>query len=278
MTLVAPPPASLAVVGPPRPRPVERIDATPAPPPPEVAQPAETVTPEQSAEPAPEPLAAAAPTAPPEAAPEPQSAPEAAARAARAEPPAPSRALASSPPPRPRPARPEPPREVAAAPAPRPPAPPTPPAAAEPAGAPGAGGAVAGRGDRSSGCGPAGGAPGEGTAAATSLPVGPPITSAERDGLKLAVQRCWNVPAGLRDAQELKVTLAAELTAQGEVIAGSIRLVEPAAAPDGRFQQAFEAGRRALIRCSPYTDLPREKYAQWRNIEVVFNPEGMVSW
>jgi hypothetical protein len=122
----------------------------------------------------------------------------------------------------------------------------------------------------------AGDVPGE--AAATSLPVGPPITSAERDGLRLAVQRCWNVPAGLRDAQELRVTLAAELTAQGDVISSSIRLIEPAVAPDGRFQQAFEAGRRALIRCAPYTDLPRDKFAQWRNIEVVFNPEGIVSW
>ncbi len=120
-------------------------------------------------------------------------------------------------------------------------------------------------------------APAQGEAA-TSLPVGPPITSAERDGLRVAVQRCWNVPAGLRDAQELRVTLAAELTAAGDVIASTIRLIEPSAVPDGRFQQAFEAGRRALIRCSPYTDLPRDKYAQWRNIEVVFNPEGIVSW
>jgi hypothetical protein len=61
------------------------------------------------------------------------------------------------------------------------------------------------------------------------------------------------------------------------VINASIRMIEPRNPPDARFQQAFEAGRRALIRCSPY-ELPREKYGQWRNIEVVFNPEGMVSW
>ena len=107
--------------------------------------------------------------------------------------------------------------------------------------------------------------------------MGPPLSNAEKDGLKLAVQRCWNVPAGVRDAQELKVTLAAELAADGAVINASIRMIEPRSAPDGRFQQAFEAGRRALIRCSPY-DLPRDKFGQWRNIEVVFNPEGMVSW
>ena len=121
-------------------------------------------------------------------------------------------------------------------------------------------------------------APTEPTAAtATSLPVGPPLTNSEKDGLKLAVQRCWNVPAGVRDAQELKVTVAAELAADGAVINASIRMIEPRAAPDARFQQAFEAGRRALIRCSPY-ELPRDKFGQWRNIEVVFNPEGMVSW
>ena len=104
------------------------------------------------------------------------------------------------------------------------------------------------------------------------------MTGSEKNGLKLAVQKCWNVPAGLRDARELKVVLAAELQANGQVINASIRLLEPSPAPDGRFQQAYEAGRRALIRCSPYGDLPREKYAQWKSIEVVFNPEGMVSW
>ena len=112
----------------------------------------------------------------------------------------------------------------------------------------------------------------------TSLPDGPPLTSSEKDGLRLAVQRCWNVPAGLRDANQLKVTLAAELAADGAVINASIRLIDPSPAPDARFQQAYEAGRRALIRCSPYSDLPRDKFGQWRDIEVVFNPEGMVSW
>lgn len=107
---------------------------------------------------------------------------------------------------------------------------------------------------------------------------GPPMSAGEKEGLRLAVQRCWNLPAGLRDAQELKVTLAAELTVTGDVISGSIRLVEPNPVPDARYQSAFDAGRRALLRCAPYSNLPADKYGQWRNIEVVFNPEGMVSW
>lgn len=107
---------------------------------------------------------------------------------------------------------------------------------------------------------------------------GAPISASEKDGLRLAVQRCWNLPAGLREAQELKVTLAAELTATGDVIDGSIRLVAPNPAPDARYQSAYDAGRRALIRCAPYDSLPPAKFDQWRSIEVVFNPEGMVSW
>jgi hypothetical protein len=107
---------------------------------------------------------------------------------------------------------------------------------------------------------------------------GPPLSSGEKDGLRLAVQACWNVPAGLRDAQELRVVVGAELTATGDVVSSSIRLIDPDPVPDTRFQRVFDAGRRALIRCSPYNSLPRDKYAQWRTIEVVFNPEGMVSW
>jgi hypothetical protein len=96
--------------------------------------------------------------------------------------------------------------------------------------------------------------------------------------MRFAVQQFWNPPAGLRDLQELRVVIAADLAVDGTIIKGSIRLIEPDPLPDGRFQQAFEAGRRALIRGSPYSDLPREKYAHWRRIEVIFNPEGMVSW
>jgi hypothetical protein len=115
------------------------------------------------------------------------------------------------------------------------------------------------------------------TAEATSLPVGAPLSAAEKDGLKFAIRDCWVMPAGLRDAGDLKITVAAELGSDGAIIAGSVRMIEPARSPDPRFDAAYGAARRALIRCSPY-ELPREKYAQWRNIEVVFNPEGMVSW
>lgn len=105
------------------------------------------------------------------------------------------------------------------------------------------------------------------------VPTGPPLTGAEREGLVLAVQKCWNVPIGLENSDNLAVVLAAELTSDGQ-LASNPKLIEPAGAPQGTTRQAFEAARRALIRCAPY-DLPQEKYDQWRYIEVVFNPERM---
>ncbi len=69
-----------------------------------------------------------------------------------------------------------------------------------------------------------------------------------------------------------------ELREDGSVIEGSIQLVKPDPIPDGRFDAAYRAARRALIRCSPYSGLPPEKYSHWRSFDAVFNPEGMVSF
>lgn len=107
-----------------------------------------------------------------------------------------------------------------------------------------------------------------------AAPSGPPMTAGEKDGLRLAVQKCWNVPAGLANAEDLVVTVGVEL-AQDGTLAGDPYQVEPQGELGPGFRQAFEAARRALIRCAPY-DLPADKYEQWRNLEVVFNPKNMV--
>jgi hypothetical protein len=253
VTLAPPTAATL-----PQPRPVERIAPDRVPAPQEPARPAdETVV---AAAPAPEPAVVqpeATPQAPEEAAPEPVAEPS---------PPAELALLTSG---RPMP------RQVDPRPAPTP-APP----AAPPSSQAAIQNAVAAAAAAAAGATPptAPSVTPPTPPSATSLPQGPPITLAERDGLKFAIQSCWNVPAGLREAEELKITVAAELDSDGAVISGSIRLIDPATIIDGRYDAAYRAARSALIRCSPYSDLPRDKFAQWRNIEVVFNPEGMVSW
>ncbi|MEO0665673.1 MAG: energy transducer TonB, partial [Pseudomonadota bacterium] len=59
-------------------------------------------------------------------------------------------------------------------------------------------------------------------------------------------------------------------------VTNSIRLVSSSGGSAQAAQQAFEAGRRAIIRCGvDGFDLPPEKYEQWKEIEITFNPEQM---
>ena len=100
------------------------------------------------------------------------------------------------------------------------------------------------------------------------------LTREESEGLKFAIRECWSVPIGIQNDSELMVTLGVELDRDGSV-KGTPRLIEPGSIETSEMKQAFNAARRAVMRCQPY-DLPVDKYEHWRSMEVVFNPEKMV--
>ena len=58
---------------------------------------------------------------------------------------------------------------------------------------------------------------------------------------------------------------------------GDVRMIDYTGGSEAAARQAFEAARRAIIRCegSDGYGLPPEKYDAWRDIEITFNPEGM---
>lgn len=108
------------------------------------------------------------------------------------------------------------------------------------------------------------------------IPLGPPLTSGEKDGLRLAVSRCWNVGALSTEALQTTVIVAFSMQRDGKPDAGSIRMLDSSGGSASSAQQAYQAARRAIIRCGAKGyDLPTEKYGQWRDIEVTFNPERM---
>jgi len=105
---------------------------------------------------------------------------------------------------------------------------------------------------------------------------GPPLTAAERDGLRRKIQNCWNLASMSDEARHVTVTVGAELDETGRVLEGSIRLVDASEGSAIAQGIAFEAGRRAIALCLNHGhDLPREKFDSWRFIEVVFDPENM---
>ncbi|SDX65403.1 Cell division and transport-associated protein TolA [Ruegeria halocynthiae] len=107
-------------------------------------------------------------------------------------------------------------------------------------------------------------------------PSGPPLTSGEKDGLRVAVSQCWNVGSLSTDALKTVVVVAFSLTRDGKVVDGSLRMVNSSGGSDASAKQAYQTARRAILRCvRDGYDLPADKYAQWKDIEITFNPERM---
>ncbi|MEP2641956.1 MAG: energy transducer TonB, partial [Roseobacter sp.] len=111
---------------------------------------------------------------------------------------------------------------------------------------------------------------------APAAPQGPPLTSGEKDALRVAVQACWNVGSLSTDALNTTVIVNVAMSQDGKPVTGSIRMASSSGGTDQAARQAFEAARRAIIRCGARGfDLPVEKYSQWQEIEMTFNPERM---
>ncbi|MDF1709275.1 MAG: energy transducer TonB [Paracoccaceae bacterium] len=105
---------------------------------------------------------------------------------------------------------------------------------------------------------------------------GPPMTSGERDALRVAVQQCWNVGSLSSEALRTTVVVAVSMTEDGRPQPETLRMLSHDGGSAEAARQAFESARRAIIRCGANGfSLPRDKYDQWRDIEMTFNPENM---
>ncbi|NVO57175.1 energy transducer TonB [Rhodobacteraceae bacterium B1Z28] len=107
-------------------------------------------------------------------------------------------------------------------------------------------------------------------------PSGPPLTSGEKDAMRLAVSRCWNVGSLSTDALSTVVVVEFSMNRDGTVVGSSISMLDSSGGSAAAANQAYQAARRAILRCGAKGfDLPADKYAQWQEIEITFNPERM---
>ena len=107
-------------------------------------------------------------------------------------------------------------------------------------------------------------------------PSGPPMTSGDMNALRVSVQRCWNVGSLSAEAMRTSVTVLVEMGRDSKPVISSIQRLSFQGGNESSARQAYEAARRAIIRCgNDGFDLPPEKYDRWRELELVFNPEKM---
>lgn len=115
--------------------------------------------------------------------------------------------------------------------------------------------------------------------AAPAAPSGPPLSDGVISGFQRQVGQCWNTGRLSTAALETTIVVYFQLDRDGRPLQGSVRLVERLSGSEAGALQAFEAARIAVLRCGLNQfdgyDLPPESYERWREVEAVFNPEGM---
>ena len=95
--------------------------------------------------------------------------------------------------------------------------------------------------------------------------------------IRQKVQRCWSIPVGVKDIEEMSVKIRLKLRPDGSML-GPPKYVNAGDlnAPGREYFRTFaESARRAVQRCAPY-DLPVDLYDSWDDIVFNFDAGAMV--
>lgn len=105
-----------------------------------------------------------------------------------------------------------------------------------------------------------------------------PVTISQKDAIRRHFEKCWNVPAGARDAEDLavdiRVSLSPDASVQRAEIVNTGRM-----ATDSFYRAAAESALRAVLNpmCSSLQDvgLRADQYDEWKDMNITFNPKQM---
>ena len=106
--------------------------------------------------------------------------------------------------------------------------------------------------------------------------IGTRLTVSEVDAVRRQFEKCWNVPIGARNPEELVVEVKVRVNRDRTVL-DAVPVDQARMASDTFFRAMAESARRAVLNknCSPLR-LPPDKYDAWKEMTVVFDPSGMV--
>ncbi len=103
---------------------------------------------------------------------------------------------------------------------------------------------------------------------------GEKLSQNEMDALRGKIQGCFNLTAGMADAEELRATVKVRLSPSGELEG---KPMVTASGGNASVRRAFKgAARRAVQKCAPYDKLPKDKYQTWAELVVNFDVSDML--
>ncbi len=103
-----------------------------------------------------------------------------------------------------------------------------------------------------------------------------PLAMSEIDAIRQQFMKCWNVPAGAKNAHSLIVVLEVKLLSDGTVSSVNLAQDRPRYYTDTFFRAAADSAMRAVNMCSPLKNLPTDKYETWKELELSFDPRDML--
>lgn len=94
------------------------------------------------------------------------------------------------------------------------------------------------------------------------------LTNEEIAAFRAQLRRCWQQPAGVAASSRARVLMRVSFTPDGR-LAAEPGLIEASASRDGPL--VYKAALQALSRCQPFSTLPRERYQEWKTLDVTFS-------
>jgi hypothetical protein len=97
------------------------------------------------------------------------------------------------------------------------------------------------------------------------------MSASDIDYFRSQIARCWTPPVGGLGAEDLVVKLRIELKQDGS-LARAPQVANSGSSPF--FMAAADSATRAVLQCQPYS-MPPEKFSQWRDMLLNFDPRQM---
>lgn len=101
------------------------------------------------------------------------------------------------------------------------------------------------------------------------------ISISEIDFVRLQIAKCWNPPAGAKDARDMIIVIAVSMNSDGTV--RDARITNSGIQSNSFLQAMAESALRAVLnkKCQPFK-LPVDKYYRWKTMKLVFNPKELL--
>lgn len=102
------------------------------------------------------------------------------------------------------------------------------------------------------------------------------LSLSEMDALRQQLQKCWMIPAGARNAEDL--VIEARVIVGPDAKVQQVELLDQGRMKkDAFFRAAAESAKRSLFHpeCTPLK-LPLDKYQQWKIFLITFNPQEIL--